>query len=188
MPVLTWHLDCLCCRAYSALQGLTTALGTLLEYAACAALAAGLRHVRPAAKLTLPACSPDKVYIITGGLGGFGLAVSEFLGWYGAKKIVITSKRGVRNGSQEAALQELWFQKIDVRSLLLSLPALTIWQVLHAKLAAALDTWAGSGTCSSLLAACEQAETACLPVALPRDCVLTPSLCACLPWPPTQCC
>ena len=41
--------------------------------------------------------------------------MAEFLGWHGAKNIVITSKRGVRNGSQEAALQELWFQKINVR-------------------------------------------------------------------------
>ena len=61
-------------------------------------------------------CSPTKSYIITGGLGGFGMAVAEFLNWHGAKNIVITSKRGVRNGSQEAALQELWFSKINVRS------------------------------------------------------------------------
>ena len=51
---------------------------------------------------------------MTGGLGGFGLAVAEFLGYYGAKNIVITSKRGVRNGNQQAALQELYFQNINV--------------------------------------------------------------------------
>ena len=62
--------------------------------------------------------SPDKSYIITGGLGGFGMAVAEFLNWHGAKNIVVTSKRGVRNGSQLASLQELWFSKINVRTLL----------------------------------------------------------------------
>ena len=59
-------------------------------------------------------CRPDRTYIVTGGLGGFGLAVAEFLGYYGAKNIVITSKRGVRNGNQQAALQELYFQNINV--------------------------------------------------------------------------
>lgn len=55
---------------------------------------------------------------MTGGLGGFGLAVAEFLGWFGAKHIIITSKRGVRNGNQQAALQELYYQNINVRHFL----------------------------------------------------------------------
>ena len=59
-------------------------------------------------------CRPDRSYIITGGLGGFGMAMAEYLGNHGAKHIVITSKRGVRNGGQQAALQELHFQNIDV--------------------------------------------------------------------------
>ena len=59
---------------------------------------------------------PSKSYIVTGGLGGFGQAVFEFLSAYGAKNIVITSKRGVRNGNQQIALQALYTQGINVSS------------------------------------------------------------------------
>lgn len=57
---------------------------------------------------------PDRSYIITGGLGGFGQAVFEFLTAYGANNIVITSKRGVRNGNQQIALQTAYNNKINV--------------------------------------------------------------------------
>ena len=35
----------------------------------------------------------DRTYIITGGLGGFGLALAVWLTGRGATKIVLTSKR-----------------------------------------------------------------------------------------------
>ena len=60
---------------------------------------------------------PDRSYIITGGLGGFGQAVFEFLVAYGANNIVITSKRGVRNGNQQIALQTMFNNKINVSNL-----------------------------------------------------------------------
>ena len=59
---------------------------------------------------------PDRSYVITGGLGGFGLAVAEYMGQHGAKNLVITSKRGVRNGAQSAALQLLSARDVKVRT------------------------------------------------------------------------
>lgn len=57
---------------------------------------------------------PDRSYIITGGLGGFGQAMFEMLAAHGADNIVITSKRGVRNGNQQIALQTMYNQKKNV--------------------------------------------------------------------------
>ncbi|KAJ8319449.1 hypothetical protein KUTeg_004540 [Tegillarca granosa] len=52
-------------------------------------------------------CHPDKVYIITGGLGGFGLELAQWLIDCGATKIVLTSRSGVRTGYQARRLH-LW--------------------------------------------------------------------------------
>ena len=56
----------------------------------------------------------DRSYIITGGLGGFGMALADYLAQNGARHLVITSKRGVHNGGQQAALTELYHQGINV--------------------------------------------------------------------------
>ncbi|KAK0397543.1 hypothetical protein QR680_002165 [Steinernema hermaphroditum] len=45
-------------------------------------------------------CHPQHVYLITGGLGGFGLELAQFLINRGARKIVLTSRTGIRNGYQ----------------------------------------------------------------------------------------
>ena len=73
-------------------------------------------------------CSPQKSYIVTGGLGGFGLAVCEFLNAYGAKNIVVTSKRGIRDGNQTTHLIELFKHNIKVKQLIppIKSPAVTI--------------------------------------------------------------
>lgn len=42
------------------------------------------------------------------------MAMAEYLGDNGAKHLVLTSKRGVHNGGQQAALQELFNQGINV--------------------------------------------------------------------------
>ena len=42
--------------------------------------------------------SPDKIYIITGGLGGFGLELTEWIIEYGAQTIIICSNNGIRTG------------------------------------------------------------------------------------------
>lgn len=51
----------------------------------------------------LPRCyfSADKVYILSGGLGGFGMELTDWLILRGARKLVLVSRRGVSNGYQE---------------------------------------------------------------------------------------
>ncbi|KFZ63512.1 Fatty acid synthase [Podiceps cristatus] len=45
-------------------------------------------------------CPPTKVYIITGGLGGFGLELAQWLVERGAQKLILTSRSGIRTGYQ----------------------------------------------------------------------------------------
>ena len=45
-------------------------------------------------------CHPQHVYLITGGLGGFGLELAQWLINRGAKKLVLTSRTGIRTGYQ----------------------------------------------------------------------------------------
>ena len=51
-------------------------------------------------------CHPDKAYIITGGLGGIGLELSEWLIERGAQCLVLTSRSGVKSGYQRRKLQK----------------------------------------------------------------------------------
>lgn len=46
-------------------------------------------------------CDPCGVYIITGGLGGFGLELADWLIMRGAQKLVLSSRQGIGNGYQE---------------------------------------------------------------------------------------
>uniref|UniRef100_A0AC35U6Z3 Carrier domain-containing protein n=1 Tax=Rhabditophanes sp. KR3021 TaxID=114890 RepID=A0AC35U6Z3_9BILA len=45
-------------------------------------------------------CNPTHVYLITGGLGGFGLELCQWLINRGARNIVLTSRSGIRTGYQ----------------------------------------------------------------------------------------
>lgn len=53
---------------------------------------------------------PGKVYILIGGLGGFGLELTNWLVLRGAKKIVLTSRSGVKTGYQKLMINR-WTQK-----------------------------------------------------------------------------
>ncbi|XP_048759235.2 fatty acid synthase-like [Ostrea edulis] len=55
-------------------------------------------------------CHPGKAYIITGGLGGFGLELSEWLIERGAQCLVLTSRSGIKSGYQKRKLQK-WHKK-----------------------------------------------------------------------------
>ncbi|KAL8612602.1 hypothetical protein ACOMHN_006588 [Nucella lapillus] len=46
------------------------------------------------------ACQPHKTYVITGGTGGFGLELAQWLVDRGARKLVLTSRRGITSGYQ----------------------------------------------------------------------------------------
>jgi len=45
-------------------------------------------------------CNPQYVYLITGGLGGFGLELAQWLINRGARKLVLTSRKGIKTGYQ----------------------------------------------------------------------------------------
>ena len=45
-------------------------------------------------------CNPQHVYLITGGLGGFGIELAQWLIKRGARKLVLTSRQGIRTGYQ----------------------------------------------------------------------------------------
>ncbi|KAK3609643.1 hypothetical protein CHS0354_028847 [Potamilus streckersoni] len=66
----------------------------------------------PASILAAPQalCDPRKVYILTGGLGGFGLEVADWLINRGAKFLVLTSRSGVRTGYQCRKMR-LWRER-----------------------------------------------------------------------------
>lgn len=51
--------------------------------------------------------SPEKSYLVTGGLGGFGLELVKWLVSQGARKLVLSSRSGLRNGYQRATLNRL---------------------------------------------------------------------------------
>ncbi|NXA99354.1 FAS synthase, partial [Cnemophilus loriae] len=51
-------------------------------------------------------CPPTKSYIITGGLGGFGLELAQWLVERGAQKIILTSRSGIRTGYQAKRVKE----------------------------------------------------------------------------------
>ncbi len=57
----------------------------------------------------------DRSYIITGGLGGFGLALAVWLANQGAKNLVMTSKRGMRTGGQRKVIDLLRSRGVNVR-------------------------------------------------------------------------
>ncbi|CAF4240304.1 unnamed protein product, partial [Rotaria sordida] len=44
--------------------------------------------------------SSNKIYIITGGLGGFGLELTEWLVERGARNLILCSRSGIRTGYQ----------------------------------------------------------------------------------------
>lgn len=52
-------------------------------------------------------CHPNKSYIVLGGSGGFGLEVVQWLAQKGAKNIVISSRRGLRESYQNFAINRL---------------------------------------------------------------------------------
>ncbi len=51
--------------------------------------------------------NPKNVYIIIGGLGGFGLELTHWMIFNGAKKIVLTSRTGIRSNYQRVFLKRL---------------------------------------------------------------------------------
>ncbi|XP_034083372.1 fatty acid synthase [Gymnodraco acuticeps] len=75
--------------------------------------------VQTASRVSFPAicrtfCPPSYSYIITGGLGGFGLELAQWLTERGAHKLVLTSRSGIRNGYQAKRVREWKSQGVEV--------------------------------------------------------------------------
>nr|XP_031302754.1 fatty acid synthase-like [Camelus dromedarius] len=75
-----------------------------------------VRGVRPTptAALSRTFCLAHKSYIITGGLGGFGLELAQWLVVRGAQKLVLTSRSGIRTGYQARQIHAWRHQGVQV--------------------------------------------------------------------------
>ena len=60
------------------------------------------------------ACDPAKSYVLTGGLGGFGLELAQWLVERGARKLVFTSRTGIKTGFQSLCIQRWRDSGIEV--------------------------------------------------------------------------
>ncbi|CAH2098689.1 unnamed protein product [Euphydryas editha] len=60
-------------------------------------------------------CHPDLVYVVVGGLGGFGLELTDWLIMRDARKVLLTSRKGVSNGYQSSRLRTWAGYGADVR-------------------------------------------------------------------------
>ncbi|XP_069511428.1 fatty acid synthase [Ambystoma mexicanum] len=58
------------------------------------------------AAISRTSCHHEKSYIITGGLGGFGLELAHWLIERGAQNLVLTSRSGIRSGYQAKRIQD----------------------------------------------------------------------------------
>ncbi|KAM3842210.1 fatty acid synthase-like, partial [Diretmus argenteus] len=75
--------------------------------------------VQTSSPLSLPAicrtfCPASHSYIITGGLGGFGLELAQWLTERGARKLVLTSRSGIRNGYQAKRVRDWQNEGVEV--------------------------------------------------------------------------
>uniref|UniRef100_A0A915D6Q3 Fatty acid synthase n=1 Tax=Ditylenchus dipsaci TaxID=166011 RepID=A0A915D6Q3_9BILA len=60
-------------------------------------------------------CHPQHVYLITGGLGGFGLELAQWLINRGARRLVLTSRTGIRSGYQARCVHFWRRMKISIQ-------------------------------------------------------------------------
>jgi NADPH:quinone reductase-like Zn-dependent oxidoreductase/acyl carrier protein len=60
--------------------------------------------------------SPEATYLVTGGLGGFGLEVARWLAEEGARHLVLLSRRGVQSEEAREVLAALRAQGVEVRA------------------------------------------------------------------------
>lgn len=70
--------------------------------------------IKPVSAIPRTYMNPDKSYILAGGLGGFGLELANWLINRGAKKIVLTSRSGIRTGYQSLCVRRWQESKVQV--------------------------------------------------------------------------
>ncbi len=59
---------------------------------------------------------PDGAYLVTGGLGGFGLATAQWLAERGARHLVLASRRGKADDDAQAVLDALAAQGVEIQA------------------------------------------------------------------------
>lgn len=64
-------------------------------------------HTVPIAAIPRVYCNPEHVYIIPGGLGGFGLELADWLVIRGARKFILSSSRGISKTYQSYRIR-IW--------------------------------------------------------------------------------
>ncbi|GFF29324.1 lovastatin nonaketide synthase [Aspergillus udagawae] len=95
------------CNAHQALAYMQrgTHIGKILVKIAGGDDADSIAMIKPT-----PRFAPDAAYLLVGGLGGIGRAVSNWMVENGAKTLVILSRSGAKSSSDQAFLEELRFQ------------------------------------------------------------------------------
>ncbi len=59
-------------------------------------------------------CRSGNTYVITGGLGGVGISLAQWLVHKGARHLVLTSSRGLRMGLQRSAVERMQAAGVEV--------------------------------------------------------------------------
>jgi acyl transferase domain-containing protein/NADPH:quinone reductase-like Zn-dependent oxidoreductase/NAD(P)-dependent dehydrogenase (short-subunit alcohol dehydrogenase family)/acyl carrier protein len=60
--------------------------------------------------------SADKTFLVTGGLGGFGLRTAQWLVEKGARHLALASRRGQAEGEEAALIEQLRLEGVDVQA------------------------------------------------------------------------
>ena len=69
-----------------------------------------VKHIKPAQEMNVTKktyFNPNNVYVITGGLGGFGLELIHWMISMGARKFLLTSRNGIKNDYQKFVINRL---------------------------------------------------------------------------------
>ena len=69
----------------------------------------------PLGNARMPPPDPHATYLVTGGVGGLGLRCASWLVAEGARRLVLTSRRGVTSGDQASAIADLTARGADIQ-------------------------------------------------------------------------
>ncbi len=101
-----------------------------------------ITHEQPAQVELDPAASrairPDATYLVTGGLGGFGLAIAQWLATQGARSLALIGRSGAARAEAQAAVADMRAAGVDVMAIAADVSD-------AAQVAAALDRIAATG-------------------------------------------
>ncbi|MBZ4411026.1 SDR family NAD(P)-dependent oxidoreductase [Myxococcus sp. XM-1-1-1] len=108
----------------------------------------GLR-VRPPARG--PRFSSESTYLVTGGLGGFGLEVARWLVEEGARHLVLVSRRGARSEEARATLAQWRARGVSVQALAVDVSSREALEQVFTRIHAGLPPLRGVFHCATLL-------------------------------------